>query len=129
MKLTKYMTMLLISGALFIGCNGGGSEDDASKACDDLCDRYEDCDIDVFDGQVCKPICDEIDDLEGEVSNDCEVALAELFNCAESKSCRELTEDIDPSEIEDALDLIEAIFTDCRDEAEDVADDCEDTIL
>lgn len=128
MKFARILAMLVVSGALVVGCSGGGSEDDASNACDDLCDRYEDCLVDIFDGDVCKPICDEVDDLEGSVSDKCEVAIAELFNCAESKSCDELKADIDPEMIDDALDLIEAIFTDCEDEAEDVVNKCEDDL-
>lgn len=129
MKIAECLAVLVVSGVLAVGCSGGGSEDDASNACDDLCDRYEDCLLDIFDGDVCDPICDQVNELERDVSDNCEAAIAELFNCAESKSCGELEDDIDPEMIGSALDLIKAIFTDCEDEAKDVADECEDELI
>ncbi|MBW2295329.1 MAG: hypothetical protein JRG94_23925, partial [Deltaproteobacteria bacterium] len=75
MKLARILAIMAVSGVLVVGCSSGGSEDDASNACDDLCDRYEDCLLDIFGGDLCKPICNEVDDLEGSVSDKCEVAI------------------------------------------------------
>jgi hypothetical protein len=125
MKRTLYLAIVVAAGVMLVGCTGGGSEDDPSKACFDYCDRYDDCNIDIFSGRLCNSFCGEIDDLENFMSEDCELAVADLFNCGESQSCEELTENIDPRDIDDARDLLEAIFSDCEDEARDVAVDCD----
>lgn len=129
MKLTKYSATLMVTAAMLVGCDSGGSANQPGEACYDLCDRYDECDIDVFDGQICKPICSEVEDLERELSDECNDAITDLFNCAVDKSCNELTDDINPAEIDSLITLLQAIFTDCEDEAEEVADQCEDELL
>jgi len=124
MKLARILVALMVSGAMVAGCNGGGS-DDASEACEGLCDSYEDCSLDVLSGELCGAICDSVDDLEGEISDSCDEALADLFGCADHKSCSELA-DLDFDEIDDLEDLLVAIFVDCDDEEGDVIDECEE---
>jgi len=95
------------------------------RACEGLCDSYEDCSLDVLSGEPCGAICDTVDDLEGDISDSCDEALADLFGCASSKNCSELG-DLNFNEIDDFEDLLVAVFVGCDDELDDFIVECEE---
>lgn len=109
MKRARFLSALLVFAISVFGCGGEGGSDDPSDACEDAVETFEDCGSDLED--ELEFTCDEIDDLEGEVSDDCEDATADLFNCLADLTC-------------DEIDEIDEII--CGDEFVDFLEECED---
>ena len=109
MKRARFLSALLVFAISVFGCGGEGGSDDPSDSCEDAVETFEDCGTDLED--ELEFTCDEIDDLEGEVSDDCEDATADLFNCLADLTC-------------DEIDEIDEII--CEDEFVDFLEECED---
>ncbi len=129
MKRTQSIAISTLTAMLVFGlaCGESGDGPNPSGACNDLCDAADDC-FDDFDRGGCREICDEVDDLEGEVSDSCEEGVEDFFSCVADLSCTVL-EDVDIDDVDDfesAFDALSAVLVQCRDEAEDAVDACED---
>ena len=116
MKLVKYLAVLMILALSMFGasCSGGGGTD-AAEACEDFCDRVDDC-FDDFPKGECDAECDDIDD-DDDIDGDCDDAIKDLFQCAEDLTCDTFVE----------LDSLEDLFflEECADEVGDVFDECD----
>ncbi len=130
MRTSRLLTLflLLLPIALAFGCADESGTNDASSACENLCDELEGCGHDLGDDGACNEVCDDIDDLEGELSDSCEEAFAGLLTCASGLSCEELN--VDDLETVDQLnefidDFLEDLFAECGFELRDVAADCD----
>lgn len=131
---------LLALAALFaFGCQPEAGTGDASDSCEALCDEYSECSIDGFDDEVCAAICEVVGDLEDEVSDGCEEAVVDLFECGEGLTCEEIEsfdfhdlDDLDDlDDFDDLGDFIDdvadgLIDDECEEEAEEVEDECDD---
>ena len=85
-----------------IGCgNSSGEVGEASVACESLCDRLYECEVDFsadpsasqdpdFTEFDCEAICGDMAKLEPQVLSSCQRATATMLECTESLTCDEL---------------------------------------
>ena len=70
----------------------------------------------------------EVEELVSDVSEDCEIAIADVFNCAEDLKCTEL-DDIDFDEVDNPLEFLQQVFQYCEDEVDEVERACADELI
>jgi hypothetical protein len=131
MKSAIYTALLLVFALSIHGCgNDGGGSNDASENCEDVCDLLESCDAEGYNSDECADICDDVDAAENDVSDDCQSAIADLFECVADDDRCSVIDGIDLDEIEDAEDIIGAILEidGCDSEIGAVVDDCDGEI-
>lgn len=84
--------LLLIAGiAAFVGgCESAAESVEEAVECGQICEAFEDCRGDEFDVSACVDRCEDLDEGEVQVAEDCDDCLdRESVDCPDEEPCRE----------------------------------------
>ncbi|MBC8340091.1 MAG: hypothetical protein H8E63_00325 [Proteobacteria bacterium] len=106
----KFSSHIIVAVALVFSLSGYGCDSQSSgaeevvEACEAVCDRLDECgtDLRLFvpgttdlgEESDCFATCDDLDDLEPEISQSCKDAITTVFECTDSLECN-VVEDFD----------------------------------
>ena len=99
----KFSSHIIVAVALVFSLSGYGCKSQSSgaeevvEACEAVCDRLDECGtdlslfvpgtIDPSEEADCFATCDDLDDLEPEISQSCKDAITTVFECTDSLEC------------------------------------------
>ena len=99
----KFSSHIIVAAALVFSLSGYGCDSQSSgaeevvEACEVVCDRLDECGTDlrlfvpgtIVKGEEadCFATCDDLDNLEPEISQSCKDAITTVFECTESLEC------------------------------------------
>ncbi len=98
MQYSNALWIVILGIFLVVGCGKSSSEDPGSL-CEDACDAADECHDHPLSGPFslsgCEASCRAIDDEEDNLSEACEDALMELFECVEGTNCGTLADEFE----------------------------------